>query len=230
MYGTRDASQNWENAYAAFMREIGFKQGKSTPCVFYHEYRGVRAVAHGDDFTVLGPTQGLDWFLEKIGGRYAVKYRGRLGPEQEDDKVIRILNRIVEWSPEGIRYAADKSHAEIIIKHLGLSADSKAVTTPGVKDLKEEADGEDEGTGEELRPPKKLPDPIEPTREERDAHNLSGCAVFRSWCRHCMRGRAREWSHRSAWRDKEGNQIPTIYADYGYLCAKSETAEDERAA
>ena len=50
----------------------------------------------------------------------------------------------MEWSPSGIRYEADQRHAEIIIKHLGLSADSKAVTTPGAKDPKGEEDGEDE--------------------------------------------------------------------------------------
>ena len=64
-------------------------------CVFHHEDRGVRVVVHGDDFTVLGPTQGLDWFRERIGGRYTVKYRGRLGPEQEYDKAIMILNIIL---------------------------------------------------------------------------------------------------------------------------------------
>ena len=54
-----------------------------------------------------------------IGQRFEVKFRGRLGPCQSDQKSMRILNRVVEWSEEGIRYEADQRHAEIIVKHLG---------------------------------------------------------------------------------------------------------------
>ena len=46
---------------------------------------------------------------------------------------MRILNRIVEWTPEGIRYEADQRHAEIIIKELGLSGKSKRLGAPSAK-------------------------------------------------------------------------------------------------
>eukprot|EP00974_Lingulodinium_polyedra_P115314 11154815-Lingulodinium_polyedra.AAC.1 len=46
MYGTRDAAHNWEKEYVGFMKEAGFKQGISTPCVFYHEEREIRVVVH----------------------------------------------------------------------------------------------------------------------------------------------------------------------------------------
>ena len=52
MYGTRDAPQNWEFAYTEFMVSQGFKKGQSSPCLFYHEPRNLRAVVYGDDFTV----------------------------------------------------------------------------------------------------------------------------------------------------------------------------------
>ena len=42
----------------------------------------------------------LDWFRKEIAERYQVTFRGRLGPEEEDDKRIRILNRIVEWTDQ----------------------------------------------------------------------------------------------------------------------------------
>ncbi len=51
MYGTRDAAPNWEEEYSSTMIEIGFRQGKSSPCVFYHAGKGM---IHGDDFTTLG--------------------------------------------------------------------------------------------------------------------------------------------------------------------------------
>ena len=100
MYGTRDAAQNWEFEYSDFMESVGFKRGKSSPCVFHHPARNVRAVIHGDDFTILGNAQDLDWFRRCIGERYEVKYRGRLGPEEGDDKAIIIPNRVVEWNQE----------------------------------------------------------------------------------------------------------------------------------
>ena len=36
MYGTRDAAQNWEEAYSEFMTEIGFCRGRASPCIFWH--------------------------------------------------------------------------------------------------------------------------------------------------------------------------------------------------
>ena len=60
MHGTRDAVQNWENEYSGFMKEIGFKQGRRTPCAFRHDERNIIVVVHGDDFTVLGQAGDLD--------------------------------------------------------------------------------------------------------------------------------------------------------------------------
>ena len=79
LYGTRDAAQNWAYSYMEFMKSIGFKTGKSSSCVFWHEHE-LRVVVHGDDFTVLGWEVSLDWFWKKIQERYDVKHRGRLGP------------------------------------------------------------------------------------------------------------------------------------------------------
>ena len=136
LYGTRDAAQNWEHAYIEFLETVGFRVGTASPCVFFHEDRGIRLVVHGDDFTVLGSGTELDWFREKIKNRFEGKFRGRLGPANGDDKSIRILNRVVTWTSEGIEYEADQRHAEIIVQHLGLQGTSKAVATPSVKPLK----------------------------------------------------------------------------------------------
>ena len=108
LYGTRDAAQNWEFAYTDFLAGIGFANGVASPCVFFHKERSLRLVVHGDDFTVLGKEQQLDWFREQIAARFEVKFRGRLGPTDSDDKAIRILNRVVTWTSEGIEYEADQ--------------------------------------------------------------------------------------------------------------------------
>ena len=43
---------------------------------------------------------------------------------------MRILNRVVSWTPRGLTYEADPRHAELIIQDLGLG-DARAVVTPG---------------------------------------------------------------------------------------------------
>ena len=100
MYGTRDAAQNWECEYVDFMLSIGFSQGRATPCMFYHPVREVRVVVHGDDFTIGGFEDGLDWSREEISKRFEVKFRARLGGGPKDDKRVRILNRVVEWKDD----------------------------------------------------------------------------------------------------------------------------------
>ncbi len=132
MYGTRDAAQAWEYEYTDFMVARGFMRGVSTPCVFYHPEKRQRAVVHGYDFTILGIIRELDWFREKIEEKYEVKIRGRLGPDTYDDKSIRIRNRIVSWTAEGIEYEADQRHSEIRVRDLGPGV-AKGISTPGVK-------------------------------------------------------------------------------------------------
>jgi hypothetical protein len=140
MYGTRDAAQNWEYEYVDFMKGAGFVQGKANPCMFYHPGRNIRAVVHGDDFTLTGFDEDLDWYRKKIAERFDVKFRARLGEDQWDDKSVRILNRIVTWEDGvGLRYEPDQRHAELIAKGLGLDETSKVVQTPGTKEVTGEA-------------------------------------------------------------------------------------------
>ena len=63
-----------------------------------------------------------------------------MGPGNDDDKSIRIPNRVVQWDREGILYEADQRHAGIIIAKLGLKGGSRSVNTPGTKpgELREE--------------------------------------------------------------------------------------------
>jgi hypothetical protein len=68
-----------------------------------------------------------------------VKFRGRIGPCQTDLKAIRILNRILEWTKDGIIYEADQRHAEIIKNQMSMKDESKGVSTPGVKGISDDA-------------------------------------------------------------------------------------------
>jgi hypothetical protein len=50
----------------------------------------------------------LDWFKEIMGEHFDLKIMGRLGPDQGDEKSIRILNRVVEWGENETRHRADQ--------------------------------------------------------------------------------------------------------------------------
>ena len=52
-------------------------------------------------------------------------------------QICAILNRVVEWTSEGLRYEADQRHAELILKDMGFKDNSKSVTTPGGKKLED---------------------------------------------------------------------------------------------
>ena len=76
----------------------------------------------------------LDWFWERISKPFDCKHRGRIGPSEKDDKQIRILNRIITWTNDGIGYEGDQRHVEIAMKDYGITTDSKGVSTPGTKE------------------------------------------------------------------------------------------------
>ena len=133
MYGTKSAATRWEDTYTRALGRLGFAQGRASPCCFAHKSRDLKVVVHGDDFTVLGRDEDLDYFQHGIRGEFDVKVRGRLGSGKNDDKCMRILNRIVRWTDAGLRIEADPRHVEILIKEMGLG-EANAVKTPGVKD------------------------------------------------------------------------------------------------
>ena len=132
LYGTRDAAACWEMCYTKALVEMGFKQGKGSPCCFWNETRSVKCVVHGDDFTVLGGKSQLEWFSEELAKHFEIKIRGVLGDNKDEVPEIRILNRIIRWTSDGIEYEADQRHAEIIVKEMGL-ASASSVNSPGVK-------------------------------------------------------------------------------------------------
>ena len=117
MYGTRDAAQNWFEEYTQGLLDVGFQQGKATPCVFYCEEKGIRTYVHGDDYVSIGIAKSLAWMKQQLEARYQVKTQ-TLGPEEGQCKEIKIINRIVRWcSSEGFIYEADLRHAELTIEN-----------------------------------------------------------------------------------------------------------------
>ena len=133
LYGTRDAANNWEECYSQALVELGFRQGLSSPCVFYHPGRDISTVVHGDDFTSLALESELKWLRDALQQKFLIKDRGILGPDPHDLKEIRLLNRVIGWTESCIRYEADQRHAEILIREFDLTS-AKGVDTPSSLD------------------------------------------------------------------------------------------------
>ena len=144
LYGTRDAPMNWELTIAEFMKKLGFVQGKSNPCIYYHASRELRTEVHGDDFTTVGSFDDIKWFHTSAAKEWQVVERGILGPpgSPKASQQIRVLNRIITWSNEGIWWEPDPRHAELIIKWLGTGQPGK-VKTPLAKPSQEELQHEE---------------------------------------------------------------------------------------
>ena len=77
--------------------ELGFQKGSAAPTVFYHREKGMRCVAHGDDFTFTGRRRDLLEVKRRLEEVYELKMRAMLGDDSNDDKEITIRNRTIRW-------------------------------------------------------------------------------------------------------------------------------------
>jgi len=143
MYGTLRAADGWQEEYSCALIQMGFRQGLSSPCLFYHPTKHLMCAVHGDDFTVRGAKRHLDDFERDLRGRYELKSGGRLGPGPKDDKEAVVLNRVVTWGSEGITIEADPRQVEKVLLELGLDGETKGAATPGLKVTKTQLDSDE---------------------------------------------------------------------------------------
>lgn len=140
MYGTRDAALNWAIEYGDALRAAGYKQGRANPCLFCHAGKNVSVMVHGDDFRVVGPKQHLRHLEETLQNKCNIKTEklGR-GEDMKDD--VRMLNKVVGWTEKGLELEADPSHAELVVKELGLE-NANPSSVPGSKAEAKKRSGE----------------------------------------------------------------------------------------
>ena len=138
LYGTRDAPLNWHRTYRDHLLGLGFRQSRVSPCVFWHRDRRLRVLIHGDDYVCGGPRSQVAWFQKELSRKFKIKAEV-LGPAAEEEKEVRILNRVLRWTATGIEYEADPRHHEIIIRELGL-VNAKSLSSPGSKDVPRQPD------------------------------------------------------------------------------------------
>ena len=59
---------------------------------------------------------------------YELKYTIH-GPEAGLSKEVRVLNRSVRWTPDGIQYECDRRHADIVVGSLGHGRNEAVIVT-----------------------------------------------------------------------------------------------------
>ena len=57
LYGTRDASANFQEEVRLVLTRAGFVQVKYNPSLYYHPGRHIRTLVHGDDFPPWAPAE-----------------------------------------------------------------------------------------------------------------------------------------------------------------------------
>jgi hypothetical protein len=135
LYGLRDANQAFELLVSFLQKELGFKGGLMSPCLYHHVSKRILVYVHGDDFAILATELEGKWMEDQLAKSLIMKCRGTLGPYKHHLHEIRVLNRLVTWNrqKDQIEWEADPRHLEVLRTQLGFKKDSKTVVTPGEK-------------------------------------------------------------------------------------------------
>ena len=142
MYGTRDAALNWSKEYDETLKAAGFKQGASNPCLFHNKEINVSVMVHGDDFVAVGTEKNLQATRAALESKYKIKVEV-VGTGKDQVSEVRILNKVIRLTEQGVELEADPRHVELTIRALGLE-DAKISTVPGAKEVKKR-DNSDRG-------------------------------------------------------------------------------------
>lgn len=105
----------------------------------------------GGDFTFLGRERRLKEMAEKMAPWYDIKVRAVMGPSREDNKEVRILNRVAKWMPNKITYQADDNHVARLLEELGFDDKTKGHEAAPAKDHDEGDDDNEPLDDQEAR-------------------------------------------------------------------------------
>ena len=100
LYGTKQASREWQNTLSKFLEEdLKFERSTTDPCVFKHKSEQHGWIIIGiyvDDIIVAHDHKGFDWFKTSFTKRFTSKHLGRLnwflgiGVDQHNDYSVSI--------------------------------------------------------------------------------------------------------------------------------------------
>lgn len=116
------------------LTKLGSVAGRASPCNYLHKPRSIKLTCHCDDFLMVAPHEKLVWLIEKMKESFELKAHV-LGPEEGSTKEIRILNRLIRWTEQGIEHEVDQRHSQKIVSDLRLK-DAKTAATHVAKHLR----------------------------------------------------------------------------------------------
>ena len=131
LYGTRDAALNWAETCAKVLMAMGYEEGASSSCGFYHREWEFRTVVHGDDFLTEGGVKSCKKMDDALRKEFMVKME-IIGPDAGQTRQGRVFNRVITWEEGGIAWEPDPRHVETLLKQMGLE-DGKSLSIPGAK-------------------------------------------------------------------------------------------------
>ena len=77
---------------------------------------------------------------------------------------------------------------------------------------------------DDVEAPKLTNVPVAPTQQEIEDHNVNHLP-FRSWCKHCVRGRSKAHAHRS--NESRISDVPIVSIDYMFM-NQSQSVKEEK--
>ena len=119
-----------EAFFAEQLTLMSFTSGKASMCCYQHTTRDLRCIVHGDDIAFVGAEHELRWVQGCMEESFLVKVIGQLGGDPSDLKELRVLNRVLRWTANGILLEADPRHQEILVA----AEPGNALLTPGAKE------------------------------------------------------------------------------------------------
>ena len=137
LYGTRDAPMLWQDTLRAALVGLGFVETLVMPGVFRHPVHELELSAHVDDLFIVGLTEDLRWFQAEFAKLFTTTSTW-FGMEQDQEREVKYLNRVVRISESGVTICPDTKHAEEIIKGLGLR-EGRAAGSPNAGEDREAA-------------------------------------------------------------------------------------------
>ena len=78
------------------------------------------------------PNESLELYEKGLTANIDCKFKRKIGAEKHDLKEMRVLNRILRITEDGLMYEADPRHVELLAKSMGLES-CNTVLTPGLK-------------------------------------------------------------------------------------------------
>jgi hypothetical protein len=130
MYGTRRASRLWADKVKLVLEKAGCTTLRTMSMVFWHPVLRFVLAVWGDDFGAIGTKEAIDSLERILMEAFECKTIGVVGPHQGLE--VKLLNRVIAWSPRGFRWHTDPRHAKVVCEIVGLvPGESKAAGTPG---------------------------------------------------------------------------------------------------